>query len=75
MCGCYVLFIIKAIPFAYLPTCIAKMVREASNFLFQHFLKSVHSLSRSMQSSSEAKDGTPKKPKQCNCKHSRCLKL
>ncbi|XP_015080428.1 protein tesmin/TSO1-like CXC 5 isoform X2 [Solanum pennellii] len=29
----------------------------------------------SMQSSSEAKDGTPKKPKQCNCKHSRCLKL
>ncbi|XP_055824965.1 protein tesmin/TSO1-like CXC 5 isoform X2 [Solanum dulcamara] len=30
---------------------------------------------RSRQSSSEAKDGTPKKPKQCNCKHSRCLKL
>ncbi|KAL3332196.1 hypothetical protein AABB24_032676 [Solanum stoloniferum] len=29
----------------------------------------------SRQSSSEAKDGTPKKPKQCNCKHSRCLKL
>ncbi|XVE97559.1 hypothetical protein REPUB_Repub03eG0029700 [Reevesia pubescens] len=23
----------------------------------------------------EAKDGTPKKPKQCNCKNSRCLKL
>lgn len=23
----------------------------------------------------EAKDGTPKKQKQCNCKHSRCLKL
>ncbi|MCD9639500.1 hypothetical protein HAX54_024081 [Datura stramonium] len=30
---------------------------------------------RSRQSASEAKDGTPKKPKQCNCKHSRCLKL
>ncbi|XP_024026990.1 protein tesmin/TSO1-like CXC 5 [Morus notabilis] len=25
--------------------------------------------------SSEAKDGTPKKQKQCNCRHSRCLKL
>ncbi|XP_075652151.1 protein tesmin/TSO1-like CXC 5 [Castanea sativa] len=24
---------------------------------------------------SEVKDGTPKKQKQCNCKHSRCLKL
>lgn len=24
---------------------------------------------------SEAKDGTPKRQKQCNCKHSRCLKL
>ena len=23
----------------------------------------------------EAKDSTPKKQKQCNCKHSRCLKL
>lgn len=23
----------------------------------------------------EVKDGTPKRPKQCNCKHSRCLKL
>ncbi|XP_075077745.1 protein tesmin/TSO1-like CXC 5 isoform X2 [Nicotiana tabacum] len=30
---------------------------------------------RSRQSANEAKDGTPKKPKQCNCKHSRCLKL
>ncbi|XP_059287695.1 protein tesmin/TSO1-like CXC 5 isoform X1 [Lycium ferocissimum] len=30
---------------------------------------------RSRQSASEGKDGTPKKPKQCNCKHSRCLKL
>ncbi|KAK4370244.1 hypothetical protein RND71_009719 [Anisodus tanguticus] len=34
---------------------------------------SVRPLSR--QNASEAKDDTPKKPKQCNCKHSRCLKL
>ncbi|WCJ42497.1 Tesmin/TSO1-like CXC domain-containing protein [Euphorbia peplus] len=27
------------------------------------------------RSSSEPKDGTPKRQKQCNCKHSRCLKL
>ncbi|KAK4415455.1 protein tesmin/TSO1-like CXC 5 [Sesamum alatum] len=31
--------------------------------------------SRPRQSVSEVKDGTPKKQKQCNCKHSRCLKL
>ncbi|XP_019151410.1 PREDICTED: protein tesmin/TSO1-like CXC 5 isoform X2 [Ipomoea nil] len=30
---------------------------------------------RPRQSASEIKDGTPKKQKQCNCKHSRCLKL
>ncbi|OIT01632.1 PREDICTED: protein tesmin/TSO1-like CXC 6 [Nicotiana attenuata] len=30
---------------------------------------------RPRQSVSEVKDGTPKKQKQCNCKHSRCLKL
>ncbi|XP_049397488.1 protein tesmin/TSO1-like CXC 5 [Solanum stenotomum] len=30
---------------------------------------------RPRQSASEVKDGTPKKQKQCNCKHSRCLKL
>lgn len=30
---------------------------------------------RSRQGTSEVKDGTPKKQKQCNCKHSRCLKL
>ncbi|KAJ8527951.1 hypothetical protein K7X08_015402 [Anisodus acutangulus] len=30
---------------------------------------------RPRQSASELKDGTPKKQKQCNCKHSRCLKL
>ncbi|KZV27468.1 hypothetical protein F511_02577 [Dorcoceras hygrometricum] len=30
---------------------------------------------RSRPNLNEAKDGTPKKPKQCNCKHSRCLKL
>nr|GMD93327.1 protein tesmin/TSO1-like CXC 5 isoform X1 [Ipomoea batatas] len=30
---------------------------------------------RSRQNASEVKDGTPKKQKQCNCKHSRCLKL
>ncbi|CAA2986551.1 Hypothetical predicted protein [Olea europaea subsp. europaea] len=30
---------------------------------------------RSRQNLAEVKDGTPKKPKQCNCKHSRCLKL
>ncbi|RAL51079.1 unnamed protein product [Cuscuta campestris] len=27
------------------------------------------------QSTNSTKDGTPKKQKQCNCKHSRCLKL
>lgn len=27
------------------------------------------------RSNSEVKDATPKKQKQCNCKHSRCLKL
>ncbi|PIA42658.1 hypothetical protein AQUCO_02000243v1 [Aquilegia coerulea] len=27
------------------------------------------------RSTSDLKDGTPKKQKQCNCKHSRCLKL
>ncbi|XP_065849819.1 protein tesmin/TSO1-like CXC 5 isoform X2 [Euphorbia lathyris] len=27
------------------------------------------------RSSAEPKDGTPKRQKQCNCKHSRCLKL
>ncbi|GAB2292293.1 hypothetical protein Dimus_026541 [Dionaea muscipula] len=27
------------------------------------------------RSSTEVKDGTPKRGKQCNCKHSRCLKL
>ncbi|CAI9766540.1 unnamed protein product [Fraxinus pennsylvanica] len=31
--------------------------------------------SRSRQNQAEVKDGTPKKQKQCNCKHSRCLKL
>ncbi|XP_042051076.1 protein tesmin/TSO1-like CXC 5 isoform X1 [Salvia splendens] len=31
--------------------------------------------SRPAQSANEIKDGTPKKQKQCNCKHSRCLKL
>ncbi|KAH6778998.1 Tesmin/TSO1-like CXC domain-containing protein [Perilla frutescens var. hirtella] len=31
--------------------------------------------SRPRQSVNEVKDGTPKKQKQCNCKHSRCLKL
>ncbi|CAA0838629.1 Protein tesmin/TSO1-like CXC 5 [Striga hermonthica] len=43
---------------------------------------SVHSLvkpvsprTRPRQSVNEVKDGTPKKQKQCNCKHSRCLKL
>ncbi|CAH9131313.1 unnamed protein product [Cuscuta epithymum] len=30
---------------------------------------------RPRQSATEVKDGTPKKQKQCNCKHSRCLKL
>ncbi|XP_022897378.1 protein tesmin/TSO1-like CXC 5 isoform X2 [Olea europaea var. sylvestris] len=30
---------------------------------------------RSRQNQAEVKDGTPKKQKQCNCKHSRCLKL
>ncbi|KAG8376037.1 hypothetical protein BUALT_Bualt09G0022000 [Buddleja alternifolia] len=30
---------------------------------------------RPRQNVNEAKDGTPKKQKQCNCKHSRCLKL
>lgn len=30
---------------------------------------------RPRQNLNEAKDGTPKKQKQCNCKHSRCLKL
>ncbi|XP_031110297.1 protein tesmin/TSO1-like CXC 5 isoform X1 [Ipomoea triloba] len=30
---------------------------------------------RPRQSAAEVKDGTPKKQKQCNCKHSRCLKL
>ncbi|KAL2479792.1 Protein tesmin/TSO1-like CXC 5 [Abeliophyllum distichum] len=30
---------------------------------------------RSRQNANEVKDGTPKKQKQCNCKHSRCLKL
>ncbi|XP_073132112.1 protein tesmin/TSO1-like CXC 5 [Henckelia pumila] len=30
---------------------------------------------RSRPNPNEVKDGTPKKPKQCNCKHSRCLKL
>ncbi|CAI9758988.1 unnamed protein product [Fraxinus pennsylvanica] len=30
---------------------------------------------RSRQNVNEVKDGTPKKQKQCNCKHSRCLKL
>ncbi|KAK9705989.1 hypothetical protein RND81_07G097300 [Saponaria officinalis] len=27
------------------------------------------------RSNVDTKDGTPKRPKQCNCKHSRCLKL
>ncbi|XP_051131794.1 protein tesmin/TSO1-like CXC 5 isoform X2 [Andrographis paniculata] len=31
--------------------------------------------SRIRQNANEAKDGTPKKQKHCNCKHSRCLKL
>ncbi|XP_057764663.1 protein tesmin/TSO1-like CXC 5 isoform X2 [Salvia miltiorrhiza] len=31
--------------------------------------------SRPGQNVNEIKDGTPKKQKQCNCKHSRCLKL
>ncbi|PIN08303.1 Metallothionein-like protein [Handroanthus impetiginosus] len=31
--------------------------------------------SRPRQNMNEVKDGTPKKQKQCNCKHSRCLKL
>ncbi|GAA0148180.1 hypothetical protein LIER_07699 [Lithospermum erythrorhizon] len=30
---------------------------------------------RPRQNTADAKDGTPKKLKQCNCKHSRCLKL
>ncbi|KAH6806639.1 Tesmin/TSO1-like CXC domain-containing protein [Perilla frutescens var. frutescens] len=30
---------------------------------------------RPRQNVTEVKDGTPKKQKQCNCKHSRCLKL
>ncbi|CAH9143765.1 unnamed protein product [Cuscuta epithymum] len=30
---------------------------------------------RHRQSAGETKDGTPKRKKQCNCKHSRCLKL
>lgn len=30
---------------------------------------------RERQNTVEAKDSTPKKPKQCNCKNSRCLKL
>ncbi|KAL6585920.1 hypothetical protein OROMI_002564 [Orobanche minor] len=30
---------------------------------------------RPRQNVNEVKDGTPKKQKQCNCKHSRCLKL
>ncbi|XP_051148915.1 protein tesmin/TSO1-like CXC 5 [Andrographis paniculata] len=30
---------------------------------------------RSRQNVNDVKDCTPKKPKQCNCKHSRCLKL
>ncbi|KAL3625475.1 hypothetical protein CASFOL_030929 [Castilleja foliolosa] len=30
---------------------------------------------RPRQTVNEVKDGTPKKQKQCNCKHSRCLKL
>ncbi|VFQ77191.1 unnamed protein product [Cuscuta campestris] len=30
---------------------------------------------RPRQISAEVKEGTPKKQKQCNCKHSRCLKL
>ncbi|KAL2553608.1 Protein tesmin/TSO1-like CXC 5 [Forsythia ovata] len=30
---------------------------------------------RSRQNLTDVKDGTPKKQKQCNCKHSRCLKL
>ncbi|GAA0141306.1 hypothetical protein LIER_02480 [Lithospermum erythrorhizon] len=30
---------------------------------------------RPRQNTADAKDGTPKKQKQCNCKHSRCLKL
>ncbi|CAA0840425.1 Protein tesmin/TSO1-like CXC 5 [Striga hermonthica] len=30
---------------------------------------------RPRQNVNEIKDGTPKKQKQCNCKHSRCLKL
>ncbi|KAL3532467.1 hypothetical protein ACH5RR_005988 [Cinchona calisaya] len=30
---------------------------------------------RQRSNTSEVKDGTPKKQKQCNCKHSRCLKL
>ncbi|XP_031488748.1 protein tesmin/TSO1-like CXC 5 [Nymphaea colorata] len=31
--------------------------------------------SRPPRSIFDSKDGTPKKPKQCNCKHSKCLKL
>lgn len=64
-------------------TCISKRGAGGINILYKYFLRFVYSLSRkpespkarSGQSASEVKDGTPKKLKQCNCKHSRCLKL
>nr|GMD86669.1 protein tesmin/TSO1-like CXC 5 isoform X1 [Ipomoea batatas] len=67
-----------ASPAAVLPDHPPLTAKPSQQMLQQpsmRFLKPESPGARSRQNASEVKDGTPKKQKQCNCKHSRCLKL
>lgn len=48
---------------------------KTSNFSSLFCRKPESPKSRGPRPIVEARDGTPQKKKQCNCKHSRCLKL
>lgn len=56
-----------------------KKIFEFSTFVFFFFnfwcRKPESPISRPRPPIVEGRDGTPQKKKQCNCKHSRCLKL